>query len=154
MTTLYIKSIRKILTFFVAAFFVCVPSALALNCSDVSTVVENPENNPASVLYILCPLQGAIWLGLYFVGAVLIILVLYGGIKALMSTGDARQLEGAKLVWTYAVMGALIILLSIFIVQIAFKLLGSANNPLDLVGTMDTAFTRLLDCLKNPITCL
>jgi hypothetical protein len=146
---------RKILIFLVTAFVVCVPFTLAaFDCSDAAAVIENPQNNPSSILKILCPLQSAIWLGLYFAGAVLIILILYGGIKALMSTGDARQLEGAKLVWTYAVLGVVIILLAIFIIQVAFKLLGSSNNPLDLLSTIDTAFNEFLSCLQNPLGCL
>ncbi len=144
-------NIRKILIFVLTAFVVCSPLTLAaFDCSGASGVIANPEA-PSSLLYLLCPLQSAIWLGMFFVGAVLIILILYGGIKALMSTGDARQLEGAKMVWTYAILGALIILLAIFIVQIVFRLLGSSNNPLDLSSGLQDAFDKFMACLKKPI---
>ena len=144
-------NINKILIFVVSAFVVCTPfTQAAFDCSNASGVIDNPEKNPSSILYLLCPLQSAIWLGMFFVGAVLIILILYGGIKALMSTGDARQLEGAKMVWTYAILGTLIVLLAVFIIQITFKLLGSNNTPFNLIGGLQEAFDLFLGCLKNP----
>jgi Na+/proline symporter len=147
-------NINKILIFLITAVVVCAPFTLAsfINCDDVESAIREPKDNPSSILYLLCPLQSAIWLGLYFVGAVLIIMILYGGIKALMSTGDAKQLEGAKMVWTYAVLGVLVVLLAIFIVQVAFRLLGSTNNPLNFLYTIGLAFDQFLICLKDPLS--
>ena len=127
----------------------CVPfTYAAFDCSDYVGVASGPELRNAA-LYMLCPLQSAIWLGLYFTGAVLIVLILYGGIKALLSTGDARQLEGAKLVWTYAILGALVIFLAIFIVQILFGLLGSDISPFNVTDKIQTYFNTFMDELTK-----
>ena len=143
------SNIKKSLIFVITAFIVCVPFTYAsFDCNGYAGVASGPEQTNA-ILYMLCPIQSAIWLGLYFVGAVLIIMILYGGIKALMSTGDARQLEGAKLVWTYSILGALVILLAIFIVQIAFGLLGSTLNPLNIADNMGASFTEFMDALTR-----
>jgi hypothetical protein len=138
------SGIKKSLIFVLTAFVICVPFTFAaFDCANYVNVVKDPRAAD-SVLYLLCPLQSAIWLGLYFGGAVLIILVLYGGIKALMSTGDARQLEGAKLVWTYAIFGVLIIILAIVIIQIIFKLLGSGNDPLTISDSIRQWFNNFM----------
>jgi hypothetical protein len=121
--------------------------ATPFDCSLAHRTIKEPKFTDA-ILYMLCPLQSAIWLGLFFVGAVLIILILYGGIKALMSTGDARQLEGAKMVWTYAILGTLVVLLSVFIIQIAFNLLGSSNNPFSLTGKLGNTLKNFLDSMS------
>lgn len=138
------SNINKILIFFVAAFIVFTPFTLAaFDCADAKNTIANPRA-ANSILYLLCPLQSVIWFGMFFVGAALIILILYGGIKALMSTGDARQLEGAKMVWTYAILGALVVLLSIFIIQMIFSLLGSSNNPFSLTDTIRVRFDAFI----------
>lgn len=142
---------KKALIFLAAAFGFCTPFAqAAFDCSGAAAAIENPGTDPKSLLYIVCPLQSAVWLALYFVGAIVIALILYGGIKALMSTGDARQLEGAKMVWTWAIFGAVIVLFSIFIIQLIFKLLGSNIDPLNISKTIDTAFEAFMNALKNP----
>jgi hypothetical protein len=140
---------KKCLIFGITAFILCVPLTFAaFDCSAWKDKLQEP-NAIDSVLYLICPLQTGIIYGLYFVGAVLIIMVLYGGIKAIMSTGDSRQLEGAKMVWTYAILGTLVILLSITIVQIAFGLLGSSNNPLSITDNLKSSFDGFMNAL-NP----
>jgi hypothetical protein len=118
----------------------------AFDCQNYATVINNPKNLN-DILYILCPIQGAINIGLYFVGAVLIILVLYGAIKAVTSLGDPKQLEGAKMTWSYAIFGFLIILFSLTIITIAFGLFGSGLNPLNITDNIQDSFTRVHEFL-------
>lgn len=141
---------NKILMFFVSLAIVFTPYVLAFDCSDAATKIESPKE-PDSVLYLLCPLQSAINIGLYAVGGVLIILILYGGIKALMANGDPGQLEGAKSVWTYAIYGALIILLSIFIIQVIYKMLGGGSlDPMNITDSLKSVFDQYIQAL-NPL---
>ena len=145
---------KKTLVFFLTVCFLCVHVSLAqggFDCSRASDTIAEPQASDA-LIYLLCPLQSAIWIGVFLVGSALIIFILYGGIKALMSTGDARQLEGAKSVWTYAIFGALVILLAIFIIQIIFALLGSDNDPLSITGTVKNSFDSLMNRLSPTTT--
>jgi len=125
----------KLLYFVLIAFiFINVqPVIYAFDCSNYAEQVDNPYDDE-SILYMLCPLQSAINIGLYFVGAVLVVLVLYGGIKAILATGDPQQLEGARSVWTHAVFGAAIILASILVIRVLLGLLGSDINPLNVTS--------------------
>jgi hypothetical protein len=120
-------------------------AAQPFSCENYATVIQDPDpyKVPNSFLYILCPLQGAINIGLYFVGAVLIILILYGAIKAVTSVGNAKQLEGAKMTWSYAFFGFLIIVFSLTIIWIAFSLFGSNVNPFNVTGYIQNAFDAL-----------
>jgi len=114
------------------------------DCSDYSSVVEDPgQGNAYAILYLVCPLKGAINLGLLLVGATLIIFILYGAIKAVQSQGDPKMLEGAKQTWSWAIFGALIILVSITAVGIIYGLLGSSLSPLDILGNLRKALEDL-----------
>ena len=129
----------KKLLYFVLTFLLLIniqPAVYAFDCSNYRDQLENPDDDE-SILYLLCPLQTGINIGLYFVGAVLIILVLYGGIKAILATGDPQQLEGARSVWTHAIFWAAIILGSVLIIRILLGLIGyrlGSTNPLDLTS--------------------
>lgn len=114
----------------------------AFDCTKYKDTIADPRGATA-IVYALCPLQGAINIGLYFVGAALIIMILYGAIKAITSVGDPKQLEGAKSTWSYAVYGFLIILLSLTIVTIAFALFGSDVTPFNVTIPLWNSITEL-----------
>lgn len=57
------------------------------------------------------------WL-LTFAGVVALILIIYSGIKLITSGGDPKQVEGAKKILTYAIIGLLVVLLSFAIVSL------------------------------------
>ena len=123
-------------------------ASAAVNCADYKNQIENPQNRD-SILYLLCPLQAAINIGLFFVGAVLVILVLYGAIKAVTAVGDPKQLEGAKMTWSYAIFGFIIIVFSITIIIISARLLGSNTNPLNIADSIDGTFEGFYNDLEK-----
>lgn len=55
---------------------------------------------------------------LVFAGIVALILIVISGIKLITSSGDPKQVEGAKNTLTYAIIGLVIILTSFFIIRI------------------------------------
>lgn len=57
------------------------------------------------------------WL-LAFAGVVALVLIIYSGIKLITSGGDPKQVEGAKKILTYAIIGLLVILLSFAIISL------------------------------------
>lgn len=56
------------------------------------------------------------WL-LVFAGVVALVLIIYSGIKFITSSGDQKQVEGARKILTYAILGLILILLSFAIVR-------------------------------------
>jgi hypothetical protein len=69
---------------------------------------------------------------LLFLGAVALFLIIYSGFKLITSGGDPKQVEAARKIMTYAIMGAVVILSSFFI--------------LNFVGFV----TKSSNCISNP----
>lgn len=127
---------------FILVFSLVGKSVFAVDCSGYSAEIQDPKTL-GSVLYLICPLQGFINFALYFVGAVLVILVLYGAIKAVTSTGDPKQLEGAKLTWNYALFGFVIIIGSVALITIILALLGRPFSPTNIIHGVEDVLNKL-----------
>jgi hypothetical protein len=135
-----LNSNRAVLTFISLLLMVsCTSYAQStgngFDCSGYKEAILSPSA-PEDILYLFCPLQGAINIGLYFVGAALIILILYGAIKAVTSVGDPKQLEGAKMTWNYALFGFVTIILSVSLIGIAFRLFASTTSLLNVTDSL------------------
>ena len=69
--------------------------------------------------------QNVVTAALVFAGVVAVIIVVISGIKFITSSGDPKQVEGAKHTMTYAIIGLVIILLSFFIIRVIAALTGA-----------------------------
>ena len=54
---------------------------------------------------------------LVFSGTIAIFMLIFAGFKYVTSSGDPKQVEGAKQTMTYAIIGLVVILLSFFIIN-------------------------------------
>lgn len=54
---------------------------------------------------------------LIFAGGISLFLVVWGGIRLITSGGDAKQVEGARKIVTYAIVGLVVVLSSVAIVN-------------------------------------
>lgn len=68
---------------------------------------------------------------LVFSGVIALVLIIYSGIKYIMSRGDQTKIDEAKKTLTYAIIGLIVIFLSFFIVQLISQLTGVSQiaNP-------------------------
>lgn len=64
---------------------------------------------------------------LMFVGAVALFLIIYSGIRLVTSGGDPKQVEAARKIMTYAIIGAVIVLLSFAIIYFIGYITGSTD---------------------------
>lgn len=69
---------------------------------------------------------------LLFIGAVALFLIIWSGIKFITSGGDPKQVEAARKIMTYAIIGAVVVL--------------SSFTILYFVGFI----TKSTDCITNP----
>lgn len=73
------------------------------------------------------------WLVL-LVGTIAVIFIIIGGIRFIVSGGDAKKLEGARKTVVFAVLGLIIVFLSFFIVNFIASTTGigciNTNRPL------------------------
>lgn len=53
-----------------------------------------------------------------FAGIVAVVLIIYSGIRFILSGGDPKQVEGARKTMTYAIIGFIVILLSFAILNL------------------------------------
>lgn len=72
---------------------------------------------------------GISWL-LLFSGVTAVIFIIFSGIKFIMSSGEAKQLEAARKIFTYAILGLVLIFLSFAIIRFIAQITGVACiNP-------------------------
>jgi predicted secreted protein len=69
---------------------------------------------------------------LLFVGVVALFMIIYSGIRLVTSSGDPKQVEAARKIMTYAIIGAIIVLLSFAIIFFIGYITGSTDCITDL----------------------
>jgi len=141
MTYLFRKLSKYVVSMaLVAALFSNINVAYAIDCAI-------PTNGgPPRITQIVCPFIRIFNVAIYVVGAVFVIMIIYGGIKISMSFGDPKGLESGKLTWTHAVAGAAIVVGFFAIILIITNLLGIKTfpNPFSAFEQIVTAITKLL----------
>ena len=68
------------------------------------------NDNPPSLDKLFCPVVRVFNAAILLVGAILVIMIIYGAIKLALSLGDPKGFESAKATWLYAGIGLGIIL--------------------------------------------
>ena len=90
--------------------------------------VTNPNNGAVMSLGCLAQIvMSVIGWALTFLGLVTIIVLLFGAIKYVTSSGDPKAIQGAQKTMTYAVIGALVVILSFLLIQAVTNALGLPN---------------------------
>lgn len=107
--------------YFISLFFFGVPAqAHAQNwgkCVDA--------NGVASLTCIPIVFTNVIQGALMFVGSVAVILLIYAGIRFVMSGGDPKQVQNARSIITYAIIGLVLVLSSFAIIYFISYLTGT-----------------------------
>ena len=88
-------------------------------------VVDTIQNaNVATLDCIPAVLQNVIVGAFAFAGIIALILIIYAGIRFVTSGGDPKQVEAARKIITYAIIGFLLILLSFAILNLISTVTG------------------------------
>ena len=83
------------------------------------------SNGVASLNCIPYVFSNIVRAALMFVGAVAVILLIYAGIRFVMSGGDPKQVQSARSIITYAIIGLVIVLSSFAIIYLISYLTGA-----------------------------
>lgn len=59
-----------------------------------------------------------------FLGTVTVLIIIFGAIKFVVSSGDPKAIETAKKTITYAIIGAIVVLLAFLIINAFYTILG------------------------------
>ncbi len=90
------------------------------------------EQGVATLRCVPIIFQNVVTALLMFAGAVALFLIIYSGIKLVTSGGDPKQVEAARKIMTYAIIGTVVVLLSFAIVYFIGYITGSSECITDL----------------------
>jgi Type IV secretion system pilin len=84
-------------------------------------------NNVATLRCIPVVFNNIVYAALLFAGSVAVILLIYAGIRFVMSGGDPKQTQHARQIITYAIIGLVLVLTSFGIIYLIGYLTNSSN---------------------------
>jgi len=101
-------------------------------CTDAQTITNGagcaqPDSTPTEIFGVGGIFQTITNAALYIIGALSVIMLIYGGIRYTISMGDAKNVEAAKNTIMYAIIGIVIALLAYAIVNFVLVTLISAT---------------------------
>jgi type IV secretion system pilin len=112
-----LKKIFLVLYFFFFMFLVVSP--VAAHAQNWGGCVQNEDGaQVASLQCIPVVFSNLVNAALIFVGSVAVILLIYAGIRLITSGGDPKQVQAARQIITYAIIGLVIVLLSFAIIYV------------------------------------
>ncbi len=91
---------------------------------DDKDIIIGTAKDVATLNCIPAVVQNVIYAAFVFAGIVAVILIIYSGIKFILSGGDPKQVEGARKTMTYAIIGFIVILLSFVILNLISNVTG------------------------------
>lgn len=99
-----------------------------MDWSKCSTVAKDTAGNSTLVPTLQCIpalLSQIITIAASAVGVIAVIFIIIGGIRLIMSGGDAKQLEGARNILVFSVLGLLLVLFAYGIVFVIATITGT-----------------------------
>ncbi len=99
-----------------------------MDWSACTTTAQDTSKNVTQVATLSCIpalLSQIITIAASAVGALAVIFIIIAGIRMIMSGGDAKQLEGARNILVYAVLGLLVVLFAYAIVFVIAQVTGA-----------------------------
>lgn len=97
------------------------PGCVLLNDSGV---IDNVNGTTPSLACLAQIIVNIINLAFMFLGAVTLLMLLFGSIKFITSSGDPKALQGAQKTMTYAITGAVVVMMAFVLVNLATQTLG------------------------------
>jgi uncharacterized membrane protein len=114
------KFLAIFLTFFVTFIAFPTPASAQFkqwgDCVDRVTDSEGRVSEVATLRCIPVVFHNVISAFLMFVGAVAIFMIIFSAIKLIQSGGDPKQIQAARQIMTYAIIGAILVLSSFAII--------------------------------------
>ncbi len=99
-----------------------VASVGAVVCPDGTTVIDGvkcaePDNVPGCLFGEGCAFNSIVNAALFLIGAISVLMLIYGGIRYTISGGDSKAVTDAKNTILYAIIGIIVALLAFAIVN-------------------------------------
>ena len=122
------KIIAQIITGVAAAATLCVGKALALSSAQEGAEAARADGMPSELFGDTGVFTQITNTALMIVGIVSVIMLVWGGLRYVVSGGDSKKVTDAKNTVLYAIIGLIIAVLSYAIVNFVLNSLGNSSN--------------------------
>ena len=134
----FTKYILQIITGIGATLSLCAGKAMALTVSEGAEAAR-AEGMPAELIGPEGIFNQITSVALGVIGAVSVIMLIWGGLRYIISGGDSKKITDAKNTILYAIIGLIIAVLSYAIINFVLNSISSVSTP----ETTATLFTLL-----------
>lgn len=124
----FTKYILQIITGIGATLSLCAGKAMALTVSEGAEAAR-AEGMPAELIGPEGIFNQITSVALGIIGAVSVIMLIWGGLRYIISGGDSKKITDAKNTILYAIIGLIIALLSYAIIKFVLNSISSVSAP-------------------------
>ena len=129
------KLIAQILTGIAAVATLCVGKALALSSAQEGAEMARADGMPEELFGNTGVFTNITNTALAIVGIVSVIMLIWGGLRYVVSGGDSKKVTDAKNTILYAIIGLIIAVLAYAIVNFVLNSLGGDSDTSSLIFT-------------------
>ncbi len=133
----FTKHILQIVTGVCAALTLCAGKAMALTVQEGAEAAR-AEGMPAELIGADGVFTRITSIALYIIGAISVIMLVWGGLRYILSGGDSKKITDAKNTILYAIVGLVIAFLSYAIIGFVLNAIGAPIEPVE-----ETSFLAL-----------
>lgn len=123
----FTKNLLQIATAVGATATLCAGKAMALTVQE-GAAAARADGMPAELVGINGVFTQITNTVLYIVGVISVIMLVYGGLRYILSGGDSKKITDAKNTILYAIIGLIIAILAYAIVNFVLNTIGVQNN--------------------------
>lgn len=122
------KNILQILTGVATVFSLTAGKAMALTVQEGAEAAR-ADGMPAELVGINGVLNQFTNIALYVIGFISVVMLIWGGLRYVISGGDSKKITDAKNTILYALIGLVVALLAYAIVNFVLNAIGAASTP-------------------------
>lgn len=124
----FAKNILQVITGVGATLTLCAGKAMAMTAQEGAEAVR-ADGMPAELVGVNGVFTKFSNIALYAVGAISVIMLIWGGLRYITSGGDSKKITDAKNTILYAIIGLVIAVLAFAIINFVLITIGSVSAP-------------------------
>lgn len=124
----FAKNILQVITGIGATLTLCAGKAMAMTAQEGAEAVR-ADGMPAELVGVDGVFTKFSNIALYAVGAISVIMLIWGGLRYITSGGDSKKITDAKNTILYAIIGLVIAVLAFAIINFVLNAIGSVSVP-------------------------
>lgn len=124
----FAKNILQVITGISSALTLCAGKAMAMTAQEGAEAVR-ADGMPAELVGVDGVFTKFSNIALYAVGAISVIMLIWGGLRYITSGGDSKKITDAKNTILYAIIGLVIAVLAFAIINFVLNAIGTISVP-------------------------